>query len=487
MKTIRKIKIALILPLLAMVMSCEETLEAIPTDRFASDNISQSEAGITALLNSAYNFNNIGGGFKDNINQQEVSTDMGFNTGGGENRQLILFINFTWDAANGRINGMWNQQYFAIRDANIVIESIEAGSFDEDFAKLRKAEARYIRAFEYMELYSYFGPVPLRTSPTQEAELSRATDEEMKTFIETEFLAAIQDLPDPGQEELYGKANKGAALGALTRFYLNTKQWDKVLTSTQQLMNFNYYSLYPTYREMFFVENEGNREMVVIWPRINVQGSHNNYQNGAFPPQFKKADNIPEFEWIPGQMANWATQYRLRDGFVDSFDPADDRLQGIVQVYERQNGTITNLRAQTDNSRSLKFFDNNQMGNFSGSDIPVVRYADVLLSRAEALNEINGPTQASLDLVNAVRDRANAPVYTLGDLGGKDSFRDLILAERGWEFYSEGLRREDMIRHGKFISSAVSRGVSAQDYHVLFPIPEIETSANSNIEQNTGY
>src|SRR5690606_1402850 len=110
-----------------------------------------------------------------------------------------------------------------------------------------------------------------------------------------------------------------------------------------------------------------------------------------------------------------------------------------------------------------------------------------LLSRAEALNELNGPNEESVDLLNEIRLRANVPLKVVGDFSSKESFRDFILDERGKEFFTEGLRREDLIRHGKFISSARSRGYQARDHHVLFPIPQQQRDANITLEQNDDY
>jgi hypothetical protein len=93
-----------------------------------------------------------------------------------------------------------------------------------------------------------------------------------------------------------------------------------------------------------------------------------------------------------------------------------------------------------------------------------------------------------LDLINLVRTRAGIANLTLAEASSKNVLRDLILRERGWEFYSEGLRREDLLRHNKFISLAVARGVAtASDKHKLFPIPQTEIDANPLCEQNTGY
>ena len=108
------------------------------------------------------------------------------------------------------------------------------------------------------------------------------------------------------------------------------------------------------------------------------------------------------------------------------------------------------------------------------------------MTRAEALNELNGPTQEAIDLVNEIRNRAGVIPLILGSFN-KDSLRDAILREREWEFYFEGNAREDQIRHGVMISRARARGKNAQDFHVLYPIPQRELDANSNLEQNPGY
>lgn len=140
------------------------------------------------------------------------------------------------------------------------------------------------------------------------------------------------------------------------------------------------------------------------------------------------------------------------------------------------------------NARSFKYVpDPAAVGEANGNDIVYIRLADILLSRAEALNEKSGPNTESIDLINQVRSRAQAPLKSVSDFSSKESLRDFILAERGREFYTEGLRREDLIRHGKFISSAKTRGYNAKDHQVLFPIPQQQIDANNKLEQNPGY
>src|SRR5690606_20787115 len=123
----------------------------------------------------------------------------------------------------------------------------------------------------------------------------------------------------------------------------------------------------------------------------------------------------------------------------------------------------------------------------NGNDIPAIRYADVLLMRAEALNELNGPTGEAIALINQVREKAGVPPLALAEVASKEAFRAHLLAERGWEFFSEGQRRRDLIRHGLFIESARQRGKNASQHHERYPIPQPEIDKNPNLEQNPGY
>lgn len=467
--------------------ACEETLDVVPPGEFSPGNVLNNEQGLTALLYSAYNYNNLQNGHKNLINMEEVTTDVAFNTGGGENRTLSLFINYTWDPSVGWIQGsMWNPHYNSIRDCNLLLENVETAEIDEKTKALLSAEARYLRAMAYASMYTWFGPVPLRTSTQQEERLPRASDEEIWSFVENELNAIVPDLPNPGEEPQWGRATKGHALGVLTKFLLNTKQWSKVNSVSQQLMDLGYYELFPVFKNLFKVENEGNKELVVAWPQVNNTGSGNTYPNGAFPPAFASAPNLPEYVWT-SSMANWATQYRLQDDFVDSYNPNDRRKIVIIEEYYNRNGDLVNLRDAKNNSRCLKFFDPDAVANFHGNDSPIIRYADILLSRAEALNEVDGPTPEALDLVNQVRGRAGLEPLTAAEAPTREALRDLILLERGWEFVAEGKRREDLVRHGKLIEYAQARGINAQAFRTRYPIPIAEINANPAVEQNPGY
>lgn len=238
---------------------------------------------------------------------------------------------------------------------------------------------------------------------------------------------------------------------------------------------------------MFKVENEGNKEMIFVMTARNEFDYGNWFAAGAMPPAFLYTEQLPEYRWTP-TIQNFATQYRLRDALVNTFDPNDKRYELVVRTYINTSNVRVNLQATPNNTRSLKYFDNTAISNAHGNDIPILRYADILLAKAEALNEIQGVNAASVSLINLVRSRAGISVLQIANIVSKVAFRDMILRERGWEFISEGKRREDIIRHDKFVSLAMQRGITtAQSKHVRFPIPQSEIDANKAIVQNEGY
>ena len=467
---------------------CEEALDVRPASEL-DKGVIQTEDGIRALLFSSYRQMQISTPSRWLINNSEGSTDIAVNSGGTEFLTMTQIINFTWDASLGTIQAdLWAPNYRSIRDANLVIENLSGAEVPEEKKKLFAAEARLLRAFAYDALYKWFGPVPLRTASDSPPQLARATDEEIRTFIETELLAAIPDLPDPGAEEAFGRANKGMAWAILAKYYLNTRQWQKAADAATNVINFNYYELFADATKLFTVANEGNKEMILVIPCLNQIDYGNWYTAGALPPNFKTSSQIPEYVWVPG-MANFATQYRLRSAFVNTYDLVNDkRAVLILRTYTNTAGAQVNLMASADNARCLKYWDNATSGNHSGNDVPLIRYADILLTKAEALNELNGPTQESLDLINEVRERAGIADLTFTDASSKEVYRDLILRERAWEFVGEGKRREDLLRHDKFIMVAQARGIAAaQEKHTKFPIPQSEVDANKLIEQTEGY
>ena len=484
MKKILKYNLIL---LILMLFSCEDVLEEKVYSQLAPENFLTTDEGLRSVLFASYSQAYLNGYSHHSVrNVLEWCTDIEWETGGGENLTAVLMIGFTWDPTVGWMYGdMWQKPYRGVRNANIVIENLEGSEIPEDSRTLYLAESRFLRALSYNYMYSWFGPVPLRKSTEDDLELPRATDAEMQEYIETELLASISGLPEPGSEEWGGRATKGAARAVLTKFYLNTKQWQKAADMTKQVIDMGSYALYPDIEQLFRVENEVNTEFILSYPQI-AGGPGCNYMNGAFPPGF--ASHPATGLTFQSSWRNWAAQYRLYDAFYNTFEEGDLRKNLIVDSYINGGGETVSL-LDANNTRSFKYWpDPNGTGNEHGNDVAAIRYSDILLSRAEALNELNGPNQESIDLINQVRERAGLEDIALGDFGSAEALRMHLLDERGWEFYSEGLRREDQIRMGTFISSAIERGVTnAKETHKLFPIPQSALDANPMLEQNDGY
>jgi hypothetical protein len=454
----------------------------------------KSKNGIKSVLLGAYAQASYNGYVGHTArNHQEWTTDILFDSRGGESRIAIQLQNFTWDASLQKLySAMWIKPYRAIRDANTVLDNInDVKDMSNSKKKEYTAEAKFIRAIMYIRLYSWFGPVPLRTSTKQNLEIKRPTKKKMKQFIESELLAVIPELPAPGEEVAYGRANKGAARAFLTKFYLNTKQWQKAADMAKKVMDMDYYHLFPNYFDMFKIKNNGPSNRAFIWVIQEVaRGGHgNNYVNGAWPPNFEKWPKTG-LTFQPS-WRNWGTQYRLYDDFYYSFSPNDERKALIMTKYITTKGDTVDLLKSGLSARSIKYYPGEvpSSGNDHPGDRSVIRYADILLSRAEALNDLNGPNQESIDLINKARERAGLKDLKLSQFPTKKSLNDHILKERGWEFYTEGgIRREDLIRMGKFVKQARERGATnAVPSDTLFPIPQKAMDSNPKLKQNPGY
>lgn len=498
MKKKIQIRYILVVSLCAMLCltSCESILEEPFYSELATTNLLRTKKGIESTLFESYSkvANMSGENGSQHVNKrEEMTTDILTHSDGGENRNAIQLINFTWDPeCCDNQSFYWTTYWQAIRNCNIVLENIdEVEGVSEDYKELIRSEARFNRAYSYLELWDQYGGVPLRKSTEDELNLPRSTEEQTLEFIISELLEVENKLPAPGSEPNYGRANSGHVRALLTKIYLNTKQWQKCADVAQTMINNANYKLEPDYNAMFALENERNTEFILVRPAVTgVNGARNNMVATAFPWGFQQGldggiAGVTDKGWT-----NYASQYRLRDEFYESFDPSDARKYRILTKYINKAGDTIDLVKDFDNAtRSMKFPpDPNATGLTHGNDIPKIRFADILLSRAEALNELNGPNQESVNLLNQIRRRAGVAEIGLQDIASKEAFRMRLLDERKWEFWYEAHRRRDMIRMGVFISDALRRGASnAKPFHVWFPLPQFAIDSNPNLEQNEGY
>lgn len=488
-----KLKYILLLCLPFLTTGCKSFLEEEVYTEYDPDGFLNDESGIDALLTGAYARSRIIAYDHRNYTymMNEFNTDISFETGGGLEKDAAPFIQFNWAVNNSFLNSFWSKMYRAIASANsVLILAAQLDNLDQDKTDRIQAEARFIRGSSYYFLYNLFGPTPLidipaGATPEEIEEIGkntpRASHEEFVSYLIADLEYAAQYLPL--EENPIGRATKGAALGYLMKLYLKEKNWEKVAEVTKQVIDSKQYELYGDFTKLFDIVGENNREFIFRAPCLPQEGYHNNYMAHAFPPNYPIVSN----------QVNFGAQFRTYSAFYKTFDAADKRRELLIRTYKDNAGkTVELLEDQNgkalDDVRSFKYWpDQNAVGEAMGNDIVYIRYADILLSRAEALNELSGPTEEAIALINAVRQRANVSLLTLGSYPSKEELRTFLLAERGREFYSEGLRREDLIRHGKFISLAQTRGYAAKDHQVLYPIPQQQIDANPKLAQNEGY
>ena len=336
----------------------------------------------------------------------------------------------------------------------------------------------------------------------------RPTNEEMVKLIEADLTdEIISILPEQCEGDEYGRMDQGAAQMCKLKLYLHEKNWQGVIDCADKIKALGY-GLEPVYKDIWSIDNEQNNE--IIFPLVckpSPEGVANNFRAHVLPPDWVSEQGLPSQGW---------NGYKVPWEFYDTFDKVDKRRETLVRYYKAKKGETTetiDAREKWYGAIPLKYSEDPAGTDVNqGVDYIVYRYADVILAKAEALNEINGPTKEAIDLINDIRERAfpNMPekLLKLEDFAGdKDKLREHILKERGWELCFEGCRREDLIRHGKFVEYANDpkrNGAdpdclagnkyiknpqgNAKSHHVLYPIPnKAIVESNGVLKQNEGY
>lgn len=468
---------------LVLFTGCENPLQEKTYTTLSPQDYFKTASDAERALNSVYGELRYSQMKRDVVTLQEVCTDIHIERFGGIFTFTEPIEEFVWDPSHQWLQNFWEQRYRGIYNANLVIENVPQINMNDARKEEMLAEARFLRAFSYFQLYDYFGPVPLLlTSETRvDDRPTRATNDEIVAFIEDELLVVSQLLSVNPPLDQYGRPTRGSALGVLSKFYLMNKKWQEAASTTQDVIDLGVYDLFVegNRTELFNPENEGDNEF--IFTIIN-----SNNPNGDTGDGWLSHVAPVGYQWQYPPRAIFAAEFRIRSEFLELFKPEDERLDAFIFEYVNTDGELIELGE--DNVRSFKYPEHpTQAGNRDGTDFPLVRYADILLSRAEALNELNGPNEESIQLINMVREAAGANAIYITDFSTKEGLRDFILDERGREFHTEGLRRQDLIRHGKFIKMARDRGKPAEDYHVRYPLPQSEINRNSNLVQNEGY
>jgi hypothetical protein len=403
-----------------------------------------------------------------------------------------------WDGNNKFFRYLYNRAYYTIPQCNNLLQVLNNVSVDN--INVVKGETRFLRSLAYFYLIDAFGKGVLATENNlgQTEPLPEASRQELFEFVESELLAIEPIMPETND---YGRANKFVVDMLLAKLYMNaqvytgTARWDDAAIYVNKIINEGGYSLDPNFVQLFSADNSNSNEIIypLIADAVNSQsfGNTTYIVNGSLSP-----DTIPitQFGATEGWQGHRATEawYSLYGDLNTTPD-----IRASLFWTEGHNYDMVDYREWTDGYPAIKFRNTNFNGTstptqFSSTDFPLYRLADVYLMYAElALRGAAGTTISdAVTYVNNVRNRSNAGIITQGQLT-----LDFILDERARELNLEGHRRTDLIRFGKFTGGSylwpwkgnAENGVSIPDYYNLFPIPEQALQANLNLEQNPGY
>jgi hypothetical protein len=388
------------------------------------------------------------------------------------------FTGFTWGPAT--FAGGQAPDYAKIRyvaRATDVIDKIQQSKANvPDAVKAQYvAEAKALRGWLMFILYDFFGPVNAKTDPAtlSSTEITpRPSQQEYVAQMVKDLTEAIPDLKDRynGDATNWGRIGKGTARMVLLRLYMHDKDWVKAEAVAREITQMGY-SLVANYTDIC---SALNNEQIYAVP--TNASSPNWYFQEVTPGDFASAGTITRDAGWYGYWMPWS--------HYDTYSPTDKRLATVIASYTTTSGgTMDRARGL---AGAIPMKCTSGLGGSTGSEVdwPVFRYAETLLSLAEAINE-QARTAEALPFVNQVRTRAGVPTWAgLSQV----QLRDSLMAERGRELYAEGVRRDDLIRAGTFISSALARGAAAKPGNVLFPIPlEVIQQSNGIITQNPGY
>lgn len=373
---------------------------------------------------------------------------------------------FTEKPSNGILSSYWANFNNNVYRCNLLLDQIDGANFAENLKKQYKGEAMFIRALNYFNMYRIWGGIPATKHVVSAAEalkVARYSDEQMFDLIAGDLKEIVDNnyLPETYSSADMGRATSGAAKALLGKVYLTFHKWTEAKDILSQLIG--KYQLVSPIAQVFNVDNKNNNEIIfAVHFNKEIEGEGHSY-------------------WY--NLTNASDDTNQTSSLLNTFPTGDTRKDLITYVQVEKNVRLMN-----------KFYDT-KSPTFKtvGNDQILLRYADVLLMYAEALNEIQyDASEGSLALkyLNAVRQRAGISNLTAKQLPTQDKFRKGILVERQREFPYEGQRWFDLVRMGFAKSVMAENGVEIKDYQLLFPIPqqEIEKVGDKSILwQNPGY
>lgn len=477
------------------ITSCDDFLDLEPiseeTTASAYNKLGQIEAALTGTYESfqsdAYVWNN--------VHFQDVRSDNHY--AGGDNPSFYEMDYLNVSATNDKVYQSWSNIYNAILKANIVLERVGEVT-DPQLTETRKnqitGEALFLRAYHYYNLVNLFGDIPLVLEATTTTDPSvvnvpRSSKEQVFEQIITDLDEATQLLPDVyGADASVNKARAtaGAAWALKAKAYAQkpSPDYNKVLECIAE------------------VESSAANYKLISYPEL-FDGAH-----------FNNEESILEVQWIAGSDGNWGPQIVLPpsvsgDGWRKFVTPSKDLVAAFDAEGDeiRKNATILFENVSwideyygieqasddnpTPNNVAFAYKWKNASGWSSGDRQYLLRYGDIVLLKAEALNE-TGKLDLAVAEVNKIRQRVSLPVLTNAQKSSKEVLKMTILKERRLELAQEAQRWDDLVRYGVVVETMNNlveidlRNNQPTNYpmteaKIYLPIPQQEIDRNPEL------
>lgn len=432
---------------------CKDFLTETPKDFVGPDNFYRNGSDAVAAVNAAYaNFVLMPSGYSgdDYYGRNfylltELPTETMTNRLGATNERELIdnYSNIT--PGHVYFYNLWRVEYFDINKANAVIDHVPGIDMPDTQLRARVVgEAKFLRALHYFELVRFFGGVPLKlheTAGLDNLSLPRSTAAQVYDQIIADLKDAAQSLPTTYAPSDRGRATKGAALTLLGKAYLQ-KAATGVGTSAdfqtaadyfKQVIALGVYSLDNNFASLFDGTNEASPEIIFAVQNAPIAGA------GGQLGKYMVGSKWP-YGGATGQNA-----FQAELPWFNAWSDTDKRKAGSLMLsWTDKSGKVIPWGTSSSAVSAYgstgpfprKYVDINSQGSgLDGIDYIVLRYADVLLSLAEAQNNVSGATSEAVGYVNQVRARAGLPALTATS---KPDLQDKILTERRYEFFAEG-------------------------------------------------
>ena len=423
--------------LISLISCSDDYLVKTDPNSLVEDEFYQTEEQVAQAVNGVYS--QLQGIMNDQWQYNEFITDnttLHFNIGNrGQGPALEAIEYWQINPSTPNITNLYNSYYQTLVNINTTLSKIEEASIDESASQQFEGELKFLRAYYYFNLVQYFGDVILITEPLDTPEeaftYSRSPVSEVYTQVINDLNAAADNAPSYGNAAA-GRVTKGAALALLGKVHLTRKEYDEAITALDQVTTMGY-ALLPDYADVFDPNNKNHEESIFS---VQYQGDNDLGEHSSFIYTFAPRNSdgaVIDFSGESG--GGWNTPSL---DIIDSYEDGDLRKDvSLSEGYTNNEGDWVPVPYIT------KYHHPHSIRGRTNDNWPVLRYSDVLLMLAEAINEEQGPTTEAHGYLNQVRERAG-----LDPLNGLDqaTFRDTVLHERRMELAFENHRWFDLKR-----------------------------------------